>query len=464
MANNALVTQWGLDRLLADTAVGKRAEMNKRIAAGTCRWMLLVSVFIALSVGDPAIASGAAADRSAKQWIGTWAAAPQPPIPGSLHSFRNQTLRLIVHTSAGGTKVRIRISNTFGDQPLLIGGAHIARRTAAAEIDPASDRALTFHGRPSTTIPARAIVVSDTVDLGVPALSDLAISLFLPNTTAATTLHVLARQTSYVFPDDGDHTADAKFPVAKTIRSWPFLTGVDVMASPGAAAIVAFGSSTTDGDGSSMDANRRYPDVLAERLQKDASRKVEVGVLNLGIIGNRLLQDSPKQPGFPLGAALGQAGLARFDRDVLAQAGVRYVIVALGINDIAFPGSFTPGSEKVSAQNIISGYRQLIARAHRKRIRVIGTTIPPFENATFHDPRFTNIYTPEKEAMRQEVNAWIRSSYAFDAVADFDAVLRDPSRPTRLLPDLDSGDHLHMNDAGYTASANAVSLALFEGH
>jgi len=149
---------------------------------------------------------------------------------------------------------------------------------------------------------------------------------------------------------------------------------------------------------------------------------------------------------------------------VLAQAGVRYVIVALGINDIAFPGSFTPGSEKVSAQNIISGYRQLIARAHRKRIRVIGTTIPPFENATFHDPRFTNIYTPEKEAMRQEVNAWIRSSYAFDAVADFDAVLRDPSRPTRLLPDLDSGDHLHMNDAGYTASANAVSLALFEGH
>jgi len=251
-----------------------------------------------------------------------------------------------------------------------------------------------------------------------------------------------------------------KFPVAKTMQSWPFLTGVDVEASQGAAAIVAFGSSLTDGDGTTADANRRWPDVLAQRLQKNAEGKSEIAVLNEGIIGNRLLHDSPKGTDNPFGAGLGEAGLSRFERDVLGQAGVKYVIVGLGINDILFPAfPFTSG-ETVSVEDIVSGYRQLIARSHRKNIRVIGTTNPPFENSAFGQ-LVAAFYTPEREAVRQKVNDWIRSSGEFDGVADLDAALRDPGHPTQLLPAYDSGDHLHPNDTGCIAEANAIPLALF---
>jgi len=407
------------------------------------------------------IASGADADRDAKQWIGTWATAAQPFLPESLQTFQNQSLRLIVHTSAGGTKVKIKISNTYGDGPLLIGGAHIARRTAAAEIDPRSDRMLKFQGKSSTTVAAGSMVVSDSVELDVPALSDLAVSIFLPQRTEAKTSHSMAKQTSYVSPETGDSTAAVKFPVAKAIHSWPFLTGLDVEASPGAGAIVAFGSSLTDGDGTTADTNGRWPDVLAARLQKSAGGKAEFGVLNEGIIGNRLLQDSPKGADNPFGAGLGEAGLARFERDVLAQAGVRYVIVGLGINDILFPAfPFTPPSEKVSAEDIISGYRQLIARGHRKGVRVIGTTNPPFEKSSF-EGLVVAFYTSERETVRQKVNDWIRSSGEFDGVVDLDGVLRDPSHPTQLLPEYDSGDHLHPNNAGCIAEGNAIPLALF---
>ena len=413
---------------------------------------------------NPATASRVVVNRDGEQWIGTWATAPQPFIPGSLQTFRNQSLRLIVHTSAGGTKVRIKISNTYGDGPLLIGGAHIARRTAAAEIDPRSDRMLKFQTKSSTTVAAGLMVVSDPVEMDVPALSDLAVSLFLPQRTEAKTSHSMAKQTSYVSPETGDSTAAVNFQVAKTIHSWPFLTGVDVEASPGAAAIVAFGSSLTDGDGTTADTNGRWPDVLAERVQKGAGGKAEIGVLNEGIIGNRLLHDSPKGADNPFGAGLGQAGLARFERDVLAQAGVRYVIVGLGINDILFPAfPFTPPNEKVSAEDIISGYRQLIARGHRNGVRVIATTNPPFENSAF-EGLVTAFYTSEREAIRQKVNDWIRSSGEFDGLVDLDAVLRDPSHPTQLLPAYDSGDHLHPNNAGCIAEGNAVPLALFEGN
>ena len=412
--------------------------------------------------------------RNAAQnkWIGTWAAAPQAAFRGPVQTFHNQTIRLIVHTSAGGKKVRIKISNTFGDQPLLIGGAHIARRVGEADIDPASDRALKFHGRSSTTIPPGSLVVSDPADLDVPALSDLAISLFFPETAALTTWHVLAKQTNYVSTETGDETGQVKFPVAKTITSWPFLAGVDVGASPHSAAIVAFGSSLTDGDGSTKDSNRRWPDVLAERLQKAGAEAAELGVLNEGIIGNRLLSDtqSLRQAGGPpplgavfeeLGPALGQSGLARFDRDVLAQAGVKYVVLALGVNDMLFPGSFIPQTESVTARDLITGNRQLIARAHKKGIRVIGTTIPPFEHALFRDPFFDRIYSPEKEKIRREVNAWIRTSGEFDDFIDFDEAVRDPGHPAQILPAYDSGDHLHVNDAGNVAQANAIPLSLF---
>jgi lysophospholipase L1-like esterase len=447
---------------------------DRRILAARNSWTLGVWTVCAIALlfapdASPAdlssttsgIATGADADRDAKRWIGTWATAAQPFLPRSLQAYRNQSLRLIVHTSAGGTRVRIKVSNTYGDGPLLIGGAHIARRTVAAEIDPRSDRMLKFHRKTSTRVAAGTIVVSDPVELDVPPLSDLAISLFLPQRTEAKTSHSMAKQTSYVSPETGDSTDAVKFPVAKTIHSWPFLTGVDVEASRSAAAIVAFGSSLTDGDGTTADTNGRWPDVLAERLQKGAGGTAEIGVLNEGIIGNRLLYDSPKGTDNPFGAGLGQAGLTRFERDVLAQAGVRYVIVGLGINDILFPEfPFTPPSEEVSAEDIISNYRQLIARGHRRGIRVIGTTNPPFESSAF-EGLVDAFYTPEREAVRQKVNDWIRSSGEFDDVVDLDAVLRDPSHPTRLLPAYDSGDHLHPNNAGCVAEGNAFPLALF---
>jgi lysophospholipase L1-like esterase len=452
-------------------------KTNHKSAAGVLSRWILVSSLAALVLGwtSLTITSSAGGDRDGQRWIGTWATAPQPSVRGDQQTFRNQSLRLIAHTSAGGRKVRIKISNTYGDQPLVIGGAHIARRTAAAEIDPASDRRLMFRGHSSVTVPKRSMVVSDPVELDVPALSDLAISLFLPETTQATTSHILALQTSYVSTETGDSTAEVKFPVVKAIASWPFLTGIDVMASPGGAAIVAFGSSLTDGDGSTKDANRRWPDVLAERLQKQNSSKPELGVLNEGIIGNRLLSDSqsPRQAGGPtplaavfeeLGPVLGPAGVARFERDVLAQGGVKYVILALGVNDILFPGSFIPATEGVTAQDLISGNRTLIARAHKTGIRAIGTTIPPFENALFRSPYFDRFYTPEKEKVRQEINGWIRNGGEFDGVIDFDEVVRDPSRPTQLLPAYDSGDHLHVNDAGNIAQGNAIPLALFHAH
>jgi lysophospholipase L1-like esterase len=407
------------------------------------------------------IALGTGADRHTKQWVGTWATSAQPFIPAVLQTYQNQSLRLIVHTSVGGPKVRIKISNTYGDRPLLIGGAHVARRTTGPEIDPGSDRSLKFEGKSSTTIPAGSTVVSDPVELDVPPLSDLAISLFLPQRTEAKTLHSMAKQTSYVSPETGDSTEVVKFPIAKEIQSWPFLTGVDVEASLDAAAIVAFGSSLTDGDGTTANTNGRWPDVLAQRLQKSGGRNAQIGVLNEGIIGNRLLHDSPGGANNPFGAALGQAGLARFERDVLAQAGVKYVIVGLGINDILFPAfPFTPPNDKVTADDIISGYRQLITRGHQKGIRVIGTTNPPFEHSAFSG-FVTAFYTPEREADRQKVNDWIRSSGEFDGVVDLDATVRDSSHPTQLLPAYDSGDHLHPNNAGCRAEGYAFPLALF---
>jgi lysophospholipase L1-like esterase len=430
----------------------------------------VVSALLVVAAIETSTGARVRIERADTRWIGTWATAPQ--FSGStVETYTNQTFRLIVHTSTSGKKVRIRISNLYGGQALDIGAAHIARRTMDAEIDPASDRRLTFRGRASTTIAVGSLMVSDAVDLDVPSLSDLAISLFLPRSTPVTTVHALAKQTSYVATTTGDATAAVRFPTSKTIRSWPFLTGVDVAASANGASIVAFGSSTTDGDGSTTDANRRWPDVLAERLQKAGGRYADLGVLNLGIIGNRLLFDvhSPRQAGGPFGDAferlgpqLGDAGVKRFDRDVLDQAGVKFAILVLGINDILFPGSFIPASERVTADDLIAGNRQLIARAHKKGLGVIVTTIPPFENALFRTPPIV-FSTPEHEQVRQQVNAWIRSSHEFEGVADFDAAVRDPDHPTQLLPGFDAGDHLHVNDAANVAQANTIPLAVFGG-
>jgi len=432
-----------------------------------------------LALASLALPFSAHADQglwdASQQWVGTWGTAPAgPPLPAATQTFTDQTLRLIVHTSIGGKQVRIRVSNELGSTPLRIGAAHIALRQAGADIVAGSDRALTFSGATSITVPAGAPVLSDPVDLGVPALGDLAVSLYLPGEVQATTIHGSAFQTNYVSLP-GNFTASATLPTQRTITSWPFLTEVDVSA-PGAGAIVTLGDSITDGAVTTVDANRRWPDLLALRLQttRDSASggagraaaaqagpsaaapalralNSRLGVVNRGIGGDRLLRDPGEQPLF------GRAALVRFDRDVLATSGLRHLIVLIGINDIGHPGTGTiPATDTVTAQDLIAGYRQLIARAHAKGIPVYGATLTPFEGTVF-----PGYYTPEKEAVRQAVNNWIRGSDEFDAVIDFDRAVRDPANPTRMLPTYDSGDHLHPNDLGMQAMANAIPLELF---
>ncbi|MDB5790461.1 MAG: family lipase [Massilia sp.] len=431
------------------------ARSTQRATPGRSRRAWLAAAALALSsLTLPFGAVHAQPDprNPGQQWVGTWGTAPAgPPLAAQTQTFNDQTLRLIVHTSIGGSQVRIRVSNEHGATSLRIGAAHVARRGAGAEIAAGTDRVLTFSGSPSITIPAGAPVLSDPVDLDVPALSDLAVSLYLPGQVQATTIHGSAFQTNYLSLP-GNFTGAATLPTQRTITSWPFLTEVDVSA-PGAGAIVALGNSITDGAVTTLDANRRWTDLLALRLQRTRDRTLNsgLGIVNRGIGGNRLLRDPGEQPLFGISA------LARFDRDVLATAGVRHLIVLIGINDIGHPGTGTiPATEAATPQDLIAGYRQLIARAHAKGIPVYGGTLTPFEGTIF--PGF---YTPEKEAVRQAVNNWIRTSDEFDAVIDFDRAVRDPARPTRMLPAYDSGDHLHPNDLGMQALANAIPLELF---
>jgi len=389
------------------------------------------------------------AQTAAPHWIGTWATAPAG-VSGTAEAFNDQTLRLIVHTSAGGDQARITISNTFGTAPLVIGAAHIARRDHDSAIVAGTDRALTFGGRPSFTVPPGALALSDPAALPVPALADLAVSLYLPESTTEMTTHVTALQTNYV-SQSGNHTADVQFDAPKTLTRWPFLTGVDVSGAPQAGAIVAFGDSITDGANSTAGTNHRWPDLLAARLQQRAERRA-LGMLDEGIIGNRILHATEPQ----FANLFGPAGLARFDRDVLAQPGVRFVIILLGINDIGHPGGSAPASDAVSAEDIEAGYRQFIERAHARGIKAFGATLLPFEGTTL-----ANFYSPDKEQTREAVNAWIRGSRAFDAVIDFEKAVQDPSHPTRMLPAYDGGDHLHPGNAGMQAMANAIPLDLF---
>ena len=395
--------------------------------------------------------------QAAEHWVGTWAAAPQPAFPGPQERYTGRTLRLVVHASIGGERWRIRLSNAYGKTPLRIAGAHLARRRQGADIDPGSDRPLTFGGHPGVVIAPGATVASDPVQLAVPPLSDLAVSLHARGTLVADTTHALAQQTSYVTRAPVDALAAARFPRAKEIGDWPFLTGVEVDAAD-ASAIVAFGDSWIDGDGSTPDANARWTDALAARLQRAGGACARVAVLNEGLIGNRLLHGSPehampKAPDF--GRALGESGLVRFDRDVLQQAGAKAVVIHLGTNDLGLAGGVAPASELPSLEAFVAGYRELAERAHRAGLRAIGTTLTPVEGVT----ALPGYDTPDKEALRQRVNEWIRTSGTFDAVVDVDLVVRDPARPARLLASLAAPDHLHPTDAGYAAVADAVPLA-----
>ncbi len=397
-------------------------------------------VVTGLSISSIALADGG---KGKQHWVGTWAASPQTPNPGGFE-FENQTLRQIVHTSIGGDQVRVRFSNAFGDSSLVIGAARIAVHGGAASIVADTDRELTFNGSPSIIIPAGAVALSDPVDLEVLELEDLAVSMYLPESTGLATLHSLGLQTNYISVP-GDHTAIIDMPFVETAQSWFFLSGVEVMASKKTGAVVTIGDSITDGFASTPDANNRYPNFLAERLLS-GKRKHRMAVLNAGISGNRVLHDF-----------IGPSASSRFDRDVLAQSGVTHVIVLESINDIGIPGAFGLFDEEVSAERIILGLQQLIARAHAHGLTIFGGTLTPFEGTIF-----PGYFTPEGEEKRQAVNAWIRNSGAFDAVIDFDEAIRDPSHPSRMLPAYDIGDHLHPNDAGYEAMADAIDLKLFE--
>ena len=413
------------------------------------RRLLLGSAMLAAAMALPVPQAGAQAWLS-ERWTATWGTAPAGPPPESaVQSFTDQTLRLVVHTSIGGNRVRIRLSNEMGSLPLTIGAARIGLRAGGSDVAAGTDRALSFGGRSQVTIPPGAPVLSDPVELNVPPLSDLAVSLYLPGTVQASTVHALALQTNYVSVP-GNFTAAAALPVQRTIAIWPFLTAVEVDAA--GPAIVALGDSITDGTRSTPDTNKRWPDWLARRLQTERdgilgtlpNLQLRLGVVNRGISGNRLLGNSPN-------SLAGRGALERFDRDVLSTAGVRVLVVMVGINDI---GNSSP-TNPVTADDLIAGYRQLIARAHAKGILAIGATLTPFEGAGY--------YSAEKEGVRQAVNNWIRHHDEFDAVLDVDRATRDPSRPSRLLPAYDSGDHLHPNDLGYQAMGSAVPLTLLRG-
>ncbi len=396
-------------------------------------------------------ASAGASVPARAHWVGSWSASPQPTwgpgfvlpnnAPDRLHA---QTLRQVVRLSVGGRRVRIALSNAYGREPVHIGAARIARSVGASRIDPASDRALSFDGRAEVVLPPGAPVLSDPVELDAAALDTLAVSLYLPRDTALRSFHWDGLQTAYLA--DGDRSAAPALDGAQALSSRPLLAAVHVETTQPTRTVVAFGDSITDGAASSPDRNRRWPDALAERL---AGRGV--AVLNAGISGAQVLHDG-----------MGQSALARFDRDVLSQR-PDSVVLLMGSNDIGWPGSsFEPTRAAMTPQRLIQGYRQLIARARLAGVRIVGATLPPFQGALPGSP-IHGYASADKDRVRQQVNVWIRHSGEFDAVADFDALLRDPAQPARMRADYDSGDRLHPGDAGYRAMAESLDEALLFG-
>jgi lysophospholipase L1-like esterase len=408
--------------------------------------LLVILAAAALALSCLAL-SAAQAQVESRAWISSWTASPQAPrgtVPGS---FANRTIRQIVHLSLGGERIRIRLSNEFGTRPLLIAAATIAVAGAGSDVVAASLRPVTFAGSKSIIIPPGAPALSDPVELMVASLSDLAVSLYLPAATELGTVHQTGQQTAYV-SGAGDFTASADFPVVDKFVNRFFLSGVMVEARAGTHAVAILGDSISDGTRSTVDANARWPDVLARRLQATG---LAVAVLNQGISGNRVLSDGA-----------GVSALARFERDIASQPGVSHVVIFLGINDIGWPGTaIEPNATVRSAEEIIAGYRQLIERAHVRSIKAIGSPLTPFENALAESPN-RGYFTPDKEAKRVAINNWIRTSGAFDGIVDFEHVLADPAHPSAMARGYDSGDHLHPNDAGYKAMGESVDLKLFQ--
>jgi lysophospholipase L1-like esterase len=396
----------------------------------------------------PILPPPAAAAPPAPATAGAPPIVPAPPGPPPI-TPNNQTMRQIVRTSIAGTRARIVFANTFGTAPLNVGGASIALRDKESAIVPASMRKLTVNGSAAFRIPAGGVILSDPVNLSVPALADLAIDVFVPGDlgsgSSPITFHNGANQTNYVSAA-GNHVGEPAFQGAAITRSWFLLSRVEVVAGPRAGAVAAFGDSITDGTRSTPDTNNRWPDHLARRL---ASQGGGFAVMNVAIAGNRVLSEGPAPVGF--GGNAGINALARFDRDVLAIPGVTHVVVMEGINDIGTSGQ---NGIVATADDLIAAHKQMIDRAHERGLKIYGATLTPYEGAAY--------FSQEGEAKRKVLNQWIRASGAYDGVIDFDMVVRDPSAPMKINPAFDSGDHLHPNDAGYKAMGESIDLALFK--
>jgi len=404
-----------------------------------CRILGLVG-FAGLLLGCTGPAPAGPADR----WIGTWASAQQltephnlPPAPG----LAGQTLRQVVRPTLAGHRLRVTFSNVFGDGPVTLASVQVALSAGDSAIQPASARSLTFNQSPSATIPPGAMIVSDPIFFVVTPSANLAVTVQFATVPPAITGHPGSRMTSFI--QAGDAVAAPALPGAKRTDHWYFLSGIEVETDSSAAAIAVLGDSLTDGRGSTTNQNDRWPDRLSHRLQANPTT-AHIAVLNQGLGGNRVLRDG-----------LGPAALARFERDVLAHPGVRWLIVLEGINDIGTAvAARAKGEPAATAADLIAAYQEMITRAHARGIRVYGGTIMPFEG-------FATYYNATSEADRQAVNAWIRTSGAFDGVIDFDAIARDPANPSRLSAAVDGGDHLHLSAAGYKIIAEAIDLSLF---
>lgn len=402
-------------------------------------------VVAALAFAELVLAPSWALSRD-EGWVGTWMASPQAvwgqdfPFPTKIPpSVKNETIRQVVRVSLGGPQIRLVFSNAYGNTPVTIGGASVGRTGANYDVQPGTLKRVTFGGSVSVAIPPGAPVVSDPLEFPADEHELLTISVYLPDETPLNTFHWDGRQTAWF--GQGEQTKSEKFTATKTTDARVFLSDV-LVETPNDGSVVVIGDSITDGNGATIDADTRWPDFLAKRLAPE-----RVSVLNAGISGARLLKDK-----------MGVNAMARLARDVFAKPNVKAVIVLIGINDISWPGTaLAPSETRPSVEEMIAGYKQLIALARVNRVRLIGTTLPPFKGALTGTP-LSNYYHPAKDAMRQEINRWIRESGAFDAVIDFDAVLRDRDDPERMAPEFDSGDHLHPGDKGNKAMADAVDL------
>ncbi len=372
-----------------------------------------------------------------------------PPKPGELGDnpsifyvppdLKDRTVRMVVHTSIGGKKIRVNLSSALGRPLVKVGSAHVAIYKSDGSIVPGTDHGLTFGGNPTCTLLPGVLMVSDSVDMEIPPFTDLAVSLYFSEETGTPTEHRLGLHTTWV--SKGNSAGNEVMPEPEKTYTYLWLAGIDVLTDTDGFSIVALGDSITDGFATTLDADRTWPVLLAKRLNEKQGGP-QISVINKGISGNQVLMDGA-----------GISALARFDRDVLSVAGVKWVILLEGINDINFRG-WDDSPDGLTADDLIAGYKQIIERAHTHGIKVIGATLTPEEGV----PTMSD----HGEKIRIAVNEWIRTGNAFDAVVDFDAVIRDPSRPIRMRPELDPGDHIHPNDAGNQAMADAFDLKLFK--